>query len=240
MLMFMPAAQDIATIGTLLGDETRAAIVAALLDGRAFTARELAHGAGVTPQTASFHLSKLDGAGLLNILPQGRHRFYRLASPDIADAIEALARIAPNTNAKPAAKRRNDVCFARTCYNHLAGCLGIAVTEALQARDVIKLSGEDDFLVPATGEKFFKDLGIDLVKLRKRRRLLARRCLDWSERKPHLGGSLGQAMTDAFVKQRWLRKQSDSRNVHVTDIGHRAIKKLLDVDVEALERAFFA
>jgi DNA-binding transcriptional ArsR family regulator len=104
MLMFMPAAQDIAIIGTLLGDETRAAIVAALLDGRALTARELAHGAGVTPQTASFHLSKLDGAGLLNILPQGRHRFYRLASPDIADAIEALARIAPNTNAKPAAK----------------------------------------------------------------------------------------------------------------------------------------
>ena len=124
MLMFMPAAQDIAIIGTLLGDETRAAIVAALLDGRALTARELAHGAGVTPQTASFHLSKLDGAGLLNILPQGRHRFYRLASPDIADAIEALARIAPNTNAKPAAKRRNDVCFARTCYNHLAGLLG--------------------------------------------------------------------------------------------------------------------
>ncbi|MFQ5544789.1 MAG: ArsR/SmtB family transcription factor [Acidiferrobacterales bacterium] len=236
----MSATKDIAIIGALLGDETRAAIVAALLDGRTLTARELAHGAGVTPQTASFHLSKLDGAGLLDILPQGRHRFYRLASPGIAGAIEALAGIAPNTKAKPAAKRKNDVCFARTCYGHLAGSLGIAVTEALRTHGVIKPIGEDDFLVSPGGKQFFRDLGIDLIEIRKGRRLFARQCLDWSERKPHLGGSLGQAMTDAFVSKRWLRKRPNSREIHVTDIGHRGIKKLLDVDVKALKQTFFA
>ena len=236
----MPAAKDIAVIGALLGDQTRAAIVAALLDGRALTARELAHGAGVTPQTASFHLSKLDGTGLLTILPQGRHRFYRLASPDIVDAIEALARIAPNTKAKPAAKRRNDVCFARTCYGHLAGCLGIALTEALRAHDVIKPVGDNDFLVSPTSERFFRDLGIDLVEIRRGRRLFAHQCLDWSERKPHLGGSLGQAMTDAFIKKRWLRKRPNNREVQITDTGYRGIKKLLGVDVKALQRGFFA
>lgn len=236
----MSTAKDIAIIGTLLGDKTRATIVAALLDGRALTARELAYGTGVTPQTASFHLSKLDGAGLLNILPQGRHRFYRLASPDIADAIEALARIAPNTNAKPAAKRKNAVCFARTCYEHLAGSLGIAVTEALRAHNVIKPVAQSDFVVSPAGERFFRDLGIDIVEIRKGRRLFARQCLDWSERKPHLGGSLGQAMTDAFVSKRWLRKRPNGREIHVTDTGHRGIKKLLGLDVKALQRAFFA
>lgn len=236
----MSTTKDIAVIGTLLGDKTRAAIMAALFDGRALTARELAHGTGVTPQTASFHLSKLDAAGLLTILPQGRHRFYRLASPDIAAAIEALARIAPNTKAKPAAKRKNDVCFARTCYNHLAGCLGIAVAEALQAHHVIKPVKGDDFLVSTTGERFFRDLGIDNVEIRKGRRVFARQCLDWSERKPHLGGSLGQAMTDAFVSKHWLRKRSNSREIHVTDTGHRGFKKLLGVDVKTLEKTFFA
>ncbi|MDH3669781.1 MAG: ArsR family transcriptional regulator [Gammaproteobacteria bacterium] len=234
----MLAATDIAVIGTLLGDQTRATIVAALLDGRALTARELAHGAGVTPQTASFHLSKLDGAGLLDILPQGRHHFYRLASPDIADAIEALAGIAPSTKAKPAAKRKDDICFARTCYGHLAGYVGMALTEALREHDVIKPVGDDDFLVSPTGRHFFRDLDIDLVEIRKGRRLFARQCLDWSERKPHLGGSLGQAMTDTLVNKGWLRKRPNSREVHVTDTGHRGIKKLLGVDVKALQRAF--
>ena len=118
--------------------------------------------------------------------------------------------------------------------------MGIAVAEALQSHHVIKPVEGDDFLVSATGERFFKGLGIDNIEIRKGRRVFARQCLDWSERKPHLGGSLGQAMTDAFVSKRWLRKRPNSREIHVTDTGHRAFKKLLGVDVKALEKAFFA
>lgn len=235
----MPTNANIAFIGSLLGDETRAAMVSALLDGRALTARELAQGAGITPQTGSFHLSKLATAGLVKIRPQGRHRFYRLASPEIARAIQALTRIVPNPKAKPAAKRKNDVCFARTCYGHLAGYLGLAVAEALQARGVIKPIGDDDFQVPPVGEQFFDELGIDLGELRKGRRLFARQCLDWSERKPHLGGALGQALSDELVKRRWLRKRPNSREVHLTDAGHRGIKTLLGIDAKELERTFF-
>ena len=235
----MPTNVNIAFIGSLLGDETRAAIIAALMDGRALTARELAHGVGITPQTGSFHLSKLATAGLVKVLPQGRHRFYRLASPEIARAIQALVRIVPNPKAKPAAKRKNDICFARTCYEHLAGCLGLAVAEALQSRGVIEPVGDDDYQVPPAGERFFNELGIDLGELRKGRRLFARQCLDWSERKPHLGGILGQALTDEFAKRRWLRKRPNSRDVHLTDAGHRGIKVLLGIDAKELERAFF-
>lgn len=230
---------DISKIGKLLGDPSRVEMISSLIDGRSLTARELAHGAGVSASTASFHLAKLVDAGLLAVLSQGRHHFYRVASPEVGGAIQALLRIAPSGKAKPAARRKTQVCFARTCYGHLAGVLGLAVAEALQAKGLIEASGETDFLMTAKGERFFVKLDLDLDGLQTGRRLFARQCLDWSERKPHLGGALGQAVTESLVKRKWLRKKTGSRELQVTKEGQAGLRKLLGIKTEALSSAFF-
>lgn len=231
--------RNIAFIGSLLGDEARACIVSALQDGRALTATELAVGAGITPQTTSFHLDKLVRAGLLTVLPQGRHRFFRISSPDIATAIHALVRLVPNVHAKPAAKRSNDVCFARSCYNHLAGYLGVAVAESLQSKGIIEATADDDFSVTVKGQAFFNNLEMDLSTVRKSRRLFARQCLDWSERRPHLGGALGQALCDRLIQRHWLLKKNGGREIYVTAAGQREFKKLFQLNVKSLEQTFF-
>ncbi len=235
----MLAEFDISKVGKLLGDPSRIEMLSALVDGRSLTARELAHGAAITASTASFHLTKLVDAGLLAVFAQGRHHFYRVASPEVGEALQALLRIAPSMKAKPAARRRDEVCFARTCYGHLAGVLGLAVAEALQKKGVIEAVGEEDFLVTAKGERFFARLDIDLEALRAGRRLLARQCLDWSERKPHLGGALGQAFTENLVKRKWLRKKSGSREIRVTQEGEAGLRKLLGINVTRLSSDFF-
>lgn len=230
---------DISKVGRLLGDPSRVEMLSALVDGRSLTARELAHGAGVSASTASFHLTKLSDAGLLMVRSQGRHHFYRVASPEVGEALQALLRIAPTTKAKPAARRRNKVCFARTCYGHLAGVLGLAVAEALQRKGLIVPKGDEDFLLTRKGEGFFARLDIDLEALRSGRRLLARQCLDWSERKPHLGGALGQAFTESLLRRKWLRKKPGSREIRVTKEGEAGLRKLLGVNVALLSSDFF-
>ncbi|WP_282606635.1 helix-turn-helix transcriptional regulator [Pelagibius sp. Alg239-R121] len=235
----MTANLDISKVGKLLGDPSRVEIISALIDGRSLTARELAHGAGVSASTASFHLSKLVDAGMLVVLSQSRHHFYRVASTEVGAALQALLRIAPSGKAKPAARRKNEVCFARTCYGHLAGVLGLAVAEALQSKGLIEAQGEDDFAPTEKGERFFAKLGMDLAGLRSGRRLFARQCLDWSERKPHLGGALGQAFTDNLVKRKWLRKKPGSREVRVTKEGQAGLRKLLGIKTGELSTAFF-
>lgn len=230
---------DVSKIGKLLGDASRIEMISSLLDGRSLTARELAHGAGVSASTASFHLAKLVEAGLLTAMGQGRHNFYRVASPEVGTAIQAMLRIAPSGKARPAARRRTQVCFARTCYGHLAGVLGLAVAEALQKKGLIEADGDEDFRVTAKGERFFARLDIDLDVLRQGRRLLARQCLDWSERKPHLGGALGQAFTESLIERKWLRKKRNSREIQVTEDGQAGLQKLLGIRTEALASAFF-
>jgi DNA-binding transcriptional ArsR family regulator len=240
----MAAHLDISVIGKLLGDPSRLSMVSTLIDGRSLTARELAHGTGVSASTASFHLAKLVDAGLLVVLSQGRHNFYRVASPEVGAALQAMLRIAPSAKvrpeAKPAARRQNEVCFARTCYGHLAGVLGLAVAEALQEEGIIEVEGDDDFSLTAEGERFFTELGIDLGVLQGTRRLFARQCLDWSERKPHLGGALGLAFTEGMLQQKWLRKKSGGREVQVTEEGRAGLRRLLGIDVETLSAEFFA
>lgn len=232
------AAKNIAYISSLLGDETRAGIVSALLDGRALTATELALGAEVTPQTVSFHLHKLTKAGLLTTLPQGRNKYFRISSADIAAAIGTLSRVLPSVEAQPAVKRANDACFARTCYGHLAGYLGVAVTENLKRIRIIVAEGNDDFQVTKKGAAFFDNLQIDLEKVRQARRLYARQCLDWSERRPHLGGALGHALCDQMIQRRWLTKQDAGREIHVTAAGKRELLKLFQLDVKSLKQTF--
>lgn len=212
----MNAENNLAAIAALLGEESRAAMLAALVDGRALTARELAIGAGITPQTASFHLGKLCAGGVLAMLRQGRHNYYRIAGPEIAAAIQALRVIAPDAAPRPV--KLDDVRLARTCYKHLAGRLGVAVAEALEARELLWRDG-DDFALTEAGEDFFTDLGIAPDNLRSGRRQFARQCLDWSERRPHLGGALGAALLDQFLARKWLQPVPGSRAVRLTKAG---------------------
>ncbi|MCG8355456.1 MAG: winged helix-turn-helix domain-containing protein, partial [Kiloniellales bacterium] len=204
----MDVEPSIAIIGHLIGVPARANILSALMDGRALTATELSYRAGVSPQTTSSHLAKLVDAELLAAFQQGRHRYYKLAGPQIAEALEPLTAIVAH---KPVPKRGQpstpeDLRPARLCYDHLAGRLGVALADALQAGDYL-VPDKRDFVVSEAGETFFLELGIDMAALRKQRRLFARQCIDWSERRPHLGGALGAALAARFLKRRWISRQ---------------------------------
>ena len=224
----MDVEPSIAIIGHLIGVPARANILSALMDGRALTATELSYRAGVSPQTTSSHLAKLVDAELLAAFQQGRHRYYKLAGPQIAEALEPLTAIVAH---KPVPKRGQpstpeDLRPARLCYDHSAGRLGVALADALQAGDYL-VSDKRDFVVSEAGETFFLELGIDMAALRKQRRLFARQCIDWSERRPHLGGALGAALAARFLKRRWISRQPQGRRVRLTKSGRQALGALL-------------
>jgi DNA-binding transcriptional ArsR family regulator len=215
-----------ALVGALIGVPARANMMAALMDGRAQTASELAFVAGVTPQTASSHLAKLTDAGLLAVEKQGRHRYYRFASPAVAEAIEPLTHLAPNSRVperRHAQLRRvGDLRLARMCYDHLAGRLGVALTDSLLKRRFLRRV-EGDFTVGPKGRAFLEELGIDVTAAAGQRRHFARCCLDWSERRPHLGGALGAALAAQLVTRKWLRRDGKTRRVLVTSAGDAAL-----------------
>lgn len=235
----MSAKLELTLIGSVLSDASRVSMVRALLDGRSLTARELSHGAGITPQTASFHLKKLAEAGLVLVLPQGRHRFFRLASPQIAEAMRTLMDISPDPSVKPAAKKQNAVCFARTCYGHLAGRLGVAVAEAMETKGFIRRRKDDEFVMTPSGISFLAQLGIERSSLKKSRRRFASQCLDWSERHPHIGGALGHALTEEFKSRRWIKTKPGSRDISVTLSGQEGLQSLFNIDVDQLKNSFF-
>lgn len=215
-------------VAALMGDPARAAMLSLLMDGRAHTASDLALTAGITAQTASGHLARMVEGNLLAARAQGRNRFYRLASSDVAHAIESLmalagARAAPAS--KTAAWRRDpDLRFCRTCYDHLAGQVGIAVTDSLTQHGHLEPKGPRDWKLTPSGELFCERLGIDLPGARQASsRHFARQCLDWSERRPHISGSLGAAIADTFFKRGWAERLRRSRTVRLTDSGRRAL-----------------
>lgn len=223
----MIATPNLAAIGALLGDPTRSLILELLYDGRAWTATELASAAGITPQTASSHLRKLIDGNLLAVDAQGRHRYFRLAGTDVADALEAMKILASRRTERPGLTRvRNDpLSLARTCYDHLAGQLGVSLADSL-TRHGYCVEGHDAYELTEAGETLLVDLNIDVEQVRKQRRSFARKCLDWSERRNHLGGALGAALADCFFKRRWIQRQSGSRAVTVTAMGKRNFKRL--------------
>src|SRR2546429_3922082 len=182
----MAASPDLAPVAALVGEPARAAMLTELLDGRALTAGELAARAGVSPSTASAHLSRLVEGGLLAVVSQGRHRYYRLAGRPVASALEALAALAPPAEAHGPFQREvlAGLRFARTCYGHLAGGLGVALRDRLLAAELITEEGVEH-RVTAAGERWLTGLGVDLDAARRARRSFARACLDWSERRPH-------------------------------------------------------
>ncbi len=216
-----------AAVAALIGEPARAAILDALLDGGGLPASELARRAGVTPSTASAHLSRLAAGGLLACEPAGRERRYRLASPDVAEALETLARIAPRREVRSlrGAGRAEAIRAARTCYDHLAGRLGVGLTEALVARDALVLRGAA-YDLTASGESLLADLGVDVASARGRRRAFTRACLDWTERRPHLAGALGAALADALLEAGWVERRPADRGLRVTPAGRRGLARL--------------
>ncbi|MFN3475463.1 MAG: ArsR/SmtB family transcription factor [Blastomonas sp.] len=195
-------------MAALIGDPARANILVALMDGRALTVTELAQIAGVMVQTASGHLAKLSDAAMIVTEKQGRHRYVRLSGPDIAHVLEGLMGLAQRTGAVPArpGPRDAELRTARTCYDHLAGERGVELFDLLLQRNLIEMS--DRLSVTAAGRAFFIDLGLDMRALDARRRPLCRACLDWSERRHHLGGALGAEIFAMFIERRWaVRKQ---------------------------------
>jgi DNA-binding transcriptional ArsR family regulator len=232
----MKAGPDIAMVASLVGDPARSNMLSALMTGRALTASELAHQAGITPQTASSHLAKLEVGGLIELEKQGRHRYYRLTGPDVASVLEGLAGLAERaghtrvrTGPKEPALRR-----ARICYDHLAGDLGVQMLDSMrkqklvrQSKQAIELTGE--------GKRFMAQaLQIDADMLAHPRRPVCKACLDWSERRHHLAGTLGAAVMSRFTELNWAARDSapGSRVVNFTRTGEKRFAALFGVSQE--------
>ncbi|WP_436801416.1 ArsR/SmtB family transcription factor [Streptomyces griseorubiginosus] len=225
-----PQAPQLARLAALIADETRAACLLALLDGRAWTAGELARHAGVAASTLSEHLGKLVAGGLLTEERQGRHRYVRLADARVAHLVEDLAaQLAPDTVPRPRSLRESSAGSAmargRTCYDHLAGRLGIAVTDALTSRRLLRQ--DTGFALTDAGLKWFEEAGIPLD--RTGRRPLARACLDWTERRPHLAGVAGAALCRHALTEGWCVRIGSERAVKVTAAGERVLEELLGI-----------
>jgi DNA-binding transcriptional ArsR family regulator len=206
-------------ITALIGDPIRSIVLWTLLDGRAYTATELAICADTSPQNISMHLSKLVQAELLTVESQGRHRYYRFSRQEVAYAVEALANLIPPKNeVKVTTTDMSDVKYCRTCYDHLAGKVGVLITEKLILQKMMELQNKT-YGLTAKGNKFFKEFGIDTDGLKNKRRFFAKPCLDWSERKYHLSGSLGAALLDSMLHADWIRRKKNSRAIIITSKG---------------------
>jgi DNA-binding transcriptional ArsR family regulator len=221
---------DISTPAALMGDPTRAAFLTALADGTTLPASELAQRAGVGASTASIQLAKLVDGGLLEVERTGRHRYYRLADPTVAAAIESLAVLAPHRAASSLKQARvgSELQAARTCYDHLAGALGVALLEGLQRQRLLTPKLE----VTPRGTDRFAKLGIEIQELARGRRPLTRACLDWTERRHHLAGALGAALATSFLERGWIERRPGSRAVRLADSGRRGIARELAVRVD--------
>jgi DNA-binding transcriptional ArsR family regulator len=218
---------DISSLAALISEPARGRILIALLDGRAFPATELAERAGITCQTASSHLAKLTEGRLLQVIPQGRHRYYRIANARVAELLESMARFAPRKETcRPEPK--SPIQIARTCYNHLAGSLGVRITEAIVGQRLLREVGRD-YQLTRKGAEWFSGFGIDAGALRKSGRVFARQCLDWSERRNHLAGALGSALAEHLFERGWIERDRESRAVRITELGGRELKRWLSV-----------
>src|SRR5262245_14010213 len=212
----------------LIADPARAAMLVELLEGRALTAGELARAADVSAQSASLHLGKLVDGGMLVVQPQGRHRYYRMAGPEVGSALEALGVIATVRPSGRMPRKPNDeaLCFARTCYDHLAGTIGVELTAALERHGILVPAGARDYSLGPDATPWLASRGIDIGERRSQRRPLARRCLDWTERRPHVGGLLGARLLATFFERAWVQRIHRTRALRITDRGIRALEEL--------------
>ena len=220
----MVANPNLAEITALIGDPSRLAMLLSLLGGKALPAGDLARFAHVSPQTASAHLAKMVHAGLLIQEPFGRHKYFRLAGAEVASALEGLLAIAPSR--PPRSLRESNQAhalqLARTCYDHLAGRLGVMLTDRLLETGLL-IKTEKDFLLTETGKIKLQNFGVEIERRPGSRRYFARQCLDWSERRCHLSGSLGAALTQRLFDLKWIEYQADGRAVRVTAAGKKGL-----------------
>jgi DNA-binding transcriptional ArsR family regulator len=229
------AGATIAEVAALVGDAARANMLAALMDGRALTAGELAFLARVSAPTASAHLGKLLDGRLLSVVSQGRHRYYRLASPLVArmlESIDLVAALEAPPRHRPTGPRDAALRLARLCYDHLAGSLGVALADALVAKGHVVL-GDDGGEVTAGGAVFLREFGIDPQAAAKRHRAFCKPCLDWSERRPHIAGAVGAALARRCLEAGWIERLRVTRAVAVTSRGRRALRQDLGIDLPA-------
>jgi len=229
---------NVALPAALIGDPVRAALLMALMDGRAQPAGDLARRAGVTAQSASNHLSRLLEGGLVLMQQEGRHRYYRLAGRDVAEALEALQRLMPppaRVLEAPRSRLAREIRDARSCYDHLAGRLGVAVADALLARGLVAPDPGDArrYLLTPAGQAWFADFGVDAAPTLGRR-IFARPCLDWTERRPHLAGALGARLLTRLLALKWLARVEGGRGLRLTLAGVQGLKRTLGVDLEPL------
>ncbi len=224
---------QVAEVAAMLGDPARANMMLALGDGRALPAGELASGAGVTAQTASSHLGRLVEAGLLTVVQQGRHRYFRIASARVGALLEAVMAVAAEAPRPRVAASRIDprLRTARTCYNHLAGRLGVAIADALSEAGHVRLS-EEGAQVTSRGIGFLGAFGIDVG--RRDPSLLCRTCIDWSERRLHLSGHVGAAICRRCAELGWIERRRDSRAVTVTASGRAGFQSMFGIAAVSL------
>lgn len=223
---------NVAEVAFLLGETSRATILTSLMDGRFHTASELAFMVAITPQTASFHLSKLIEGNLVNVEKHGRHRYFQLANGEVARILESFLAISPPPEVR-SLKQSSQVKLlreARTCYDHLAGKLGVDLTESMLNAGYLDKE-EREFVVTPKGEQFFTDFGLDLCILKRKRRSFSHACLDWSERHHHLAGSLGHGLMTHFFELGWIIQVPSIRAVKVTDKGKVGFKQAFNINV---------
>jgi DNA-binding transcriptional ArsR family regulator len=225
-------APQLAEVAQLVADPGRANILSTLMDGRALTASRLAIVAGVTPQTASSHLAKLVKRELLTVEKRGSRRLYRLATPLVAQMLEGIMTVAVTgpPRFRPPSRIDAEMRRARTCYDHLAGELGVALIDGMIARGHLVLDADAGELT-SEGLKFLTGLGVDLTSPRHSRRAFCRPCLDWSERRPHLAGRVGASLANLAFERDWIRRRPQGRSVEITESGSAAFKTLFDAQI---------
>ncbi len=220
----MVTTNEFTRVTSLIAEPARAMMLWSLLDGRAYTAGELAIAAGVSPQSASNHLTKLANHQLVSIEKQGRHRYYKIANPQVAYVIESIANLIPVTKQDKIRKPTcvSDIGFARTCYDHLAGEIGVKLTASMLNQGWLIVENKN-YQVTNTGIEQLLEIGIDSNALKKSKRSFAHQCLDWSERKHHLAGALGAAILSKLLAFDWIRRKKHSRAVIITHLGQQKL-----------------
>ncbi len=223
----MSNALEVAQIAGLVGEPARANMLLALGDGRALPAGELAACAGITAPTASEHLARLEQSGLLISIRQGRHRYYRIASPEVATMLEAVMVVAAGNPPRMERFRIDpELQLGRTCYNHLAGQLGVAICDALIRKNCVVLDGDVAHVMPA-GLQFLSNWGVDVGRMGKHP--YCRTCIDWSERRPHLGGAVGIAIHKRCLELKWVEHHLDSRALKITRAGRLGLERVFGI-----------
>jgi DNA-binding transcriptional ArsR family regulator len=224
----------VARIASAIGEPARARILFTLMDGHARTSTELAVVAEVSPSTASAHLNRLKAEHLIKVLAQGKHRFYSLEGPEVARALEGLSVLAGNHPDEFVPNTPSRLRAARTCYDHIAGTLGVALHDRFMALRWISIAGKqesDSYDLTPSGMRMFEALGIEVEPIQNSRRRFAYACLDWSERRPHIGGALGAALLNFALKRKWVARDLDSRILRITNAGSREMQARFGIRV---------